>query len=214
MIIEYLGHSSFYLKDGEHTWLTDPYGPGMGFEPPNRGAEVVTVSHAHPDHNYIEGVPGKVRVLDHAGSFPGFEGDIQGVLSSHGGGKTIPNLIFSGTIGGIKFTHLGDLGEMLKSAQLSSLMPLDVLMIPVGGGFTIGPKEAYAMVYVLKPKVVIPMHFLTARMDRSKVPLKPAEEFAELFPKEKVEYRRDGRLELKPEDLGKLPQVQVMTGIF
>jgi len=214
LIVEYLGHSSFYLKDGDTTLLTDPYGPGMGYQLPNRKAEMVTVSHQHPDHNCIEGVPGKTRVFTQAGKFGYMGVEITGILSAHGGGEPVLNLIYCWQMGGIKFAHLGDLGDILNQEQLSAMLPVDVLMVPVGGGYTLGPREAFRLIGEIKPQVVIPMHYLTARMDRNLVPLKPVQDFMELFDKAQVSQRRDGRLELNPQDLGKIPQLQVMTSIF
>lgn len=167
MKIQYFGHSAFRLI-GEfgYSILTDPYrGKLVGFDMPEVKADVVTISHTqHSDHNFAEGVSGEPAVVDVVGnacaddiaisSFKTFHDDKQGSLRGE-------NLVFCFLIDGIKVAHLGDLGEYTKDTS-EKLLDTDVLLIPVGGKYTIDYKTAKQYIDEIAPKIVIPMHYKTA----------------------------------------------------
>lgn len=149
------------------TLITDPFDPSVGFPFPTVSADIVTVSHAHPDHAnvtkvqgtsrrpnpFIISAPGEYEIMGiSVRSIPCFHDDQQGKLR----GK---NLIMVITIDGVHLVHLGDLGHSLSQSQIEDIGPVDVLMVPVGGFFTIGPQAAASVVENIDPSIVIPMHF-------------------------------------------------------
>lgn len=171
MKIKWLGHASFLItSDSGVRVVTDPYsrGGGIDYGPIQEAAEIVTVSHKHQDHNNVGAVKGKPAVVDAPGvrTIKGIE--FTGVSSYHDGAKGAqrgPNIIFCFTVDGIRVCHLGDLGHDLDAAKVKEIGDVDVLLIPVGGFYTIDCGQACGVCDVLKPKVVIPMHVKTAKCD-------------------------------------------------
>lgn len=161
MQLEYLGHSSFrLLSDGGTTIVTDPY-RDVGFDFPRTVADAVTVSHSHFDHSFFEGVEAPVR-LNRAGSFTVKDVRITATESFHDdahGRKRGENFIFRFEADGVSVCHLGDLGEPFGEGSLKKIPRSDVLLIPVGGNYTIDAAEAEKYVRALLPKVAIPMHY-------------------------------------------------------
>lgn len=156
--ITWLGWSCFRLKGKEVIVLTDPYeGLRKVLE-----ADIVTISHGHPGHNYPAAVKGEAKLLRGPGEYEIRGVFIYGLQAFHDGvrgrarGK---NTIFLIELDGIKACHLGDLGHMLSAEQAGELSDTDVLLVPVGGGTTISPAEAAELVNLIDPKLVIPMHF-------------------------------------------------------
>lgn len=165
--IEYFGHSSFGISDSEGMKIvTDPYDPIMGYTLPSVSTQILTVSHNHFDHNYLlyENLLYKQLYFSTTGSFE-YEGiKIEGIPSWHDneqGALRGPNTIYTYEINNIKVCHLGDLGLQLSKEQLKSIGKVDVLMIPVGGNFTIDSAEAAQVINSINPKVIIPMHYST-----------------------------------------------------
>jgi len=170
MKISWIGHSCFLLETEKGTKIiTDPYEPGgyggvVGYSAIDVSADLITVSHQHSDHNCVRGLDNS-QVVDRQGkvSFPGVE--IEGILSYHDkelGAARGENIIFVILTEGLKIVHLGDLGT--EEIALDKLQDVDVLLIPVGGTFTLSAKEATALVDKIKPKVTIPMHFKTPKL--------------------------------------------------
>lgn len=162
MQITYLGHSSFLLVSGGGTSVvTDPYGD-IGLRFPHVKADGVTVSHNHFDHCNISAVDGDPKVFDKAGNFSLGDIRLTSIERYHDnscGSQRGNNLIFSFEIDGIRVCHMGDLGEQCTESVCSKLSPVDVLLIPIGGNYTIDAQEAKKYVEALKPKIVIPMHY-------------------------------------------------------
>ena len=148
--------------------MTDPYGESIPYRPPDYTADVITVSHDHFDHNAVERVKGSPTVIRGEGTHSASGVHFQGIASFHdesGGAKRGTNTIFAFEMEGLKMAHLGDLGEALSDEQMAALAEVEVLFVPVGGHFTIGPDEAAALVKKLPNlKVIIPMHFKTDRL--------------------------------------------------
>lgn len=162
MKIRYIGHSCFLLTDSAGTAIvTDPYGD-IGLDFPVLRADAVTVSHSHYDHCNIGAVGGSPAVFERAGKYL-FRGiGIEAVESFHddvGGRKRGKNLIFSFVMDGTRVCHLGDLGEKLSADLLGRIGRPDVLLLPVGGNYTIDGAEAAEIVKRVSPAVAIPMHF-------------------------------------------------------
>ncbi|MGI6695645.1 MAG: MBL fold metallo-hydrolase [Christensenellales bacterium] len=164
MIITYNGHAEFLLETAQgQRILFDPYDHQAGYPIKRVKADLVCISHHHFDHNYLDKVEGNPVVVDTEGvhqplpgvkveSFPAFHDDAQG--EKRGG-----ILCHRVEADGLSVLHLGDLGEMPGEALKKSLFMPDILMIPVGGFFTIDAAQAKEIIGLLQPRVVIPMHY-------------------------------------------------------
>lgn len=204
MIIEYLGHSCFKLTESTGTSIVcDPYSESItGYKMPAVSADAVTVSHHHEDHDYIKNVGGKPMILDGEKSCDLDGVEINSVKSFHDacrGKKRGENLIFKFRMDGIDLCHLGDLGEQCSSDLIETLLPVNVLFIPVGGTYTIDAEMAKEYVDRIMPDIVIPMHYRTkdCKLDIDKV-----DEFLKLFDEYDVEEAGGNSIELSRTDLG------------
>ncbi|MBE7084916.1 MAG: MBL fold metallo-hydrolase [Clostridiales bacterium] len=163
MNIEYLGHSCFRITTASGTTiLTDPY-TKVGYELPNNlTADIVTISHGHFDHNYIDGVKGAKAVVSTAGKRQLGDIFIDGFVCNHdekGGALRGKNIVFTISVDGYKICHLGDIGETCTTEILEKIGKVDVLMLPIGGTYTIDGKQAKEYVDNIAPKLTIPMHY-------------------------------------------------------
>lgn len=171
MDITYLGHSSFKLRGKMGTVVTDPFASSVGFEFPKVSADIVTVSHHHADHDFINGVSGTVRrpqpfVIDAPGEYELLDISVFAYPSFHdheSGKSRGNNLMIVIHIDGISVVHLGDLGHELSDRQLEQVGIADVLLIPVGGEVTIAPKQANDIIKAVEPYIVVPMHYKTSK---------------------------------------------------
>ncbi len=169
MKIKYLGHACFVISSDDGTRIiTDPYkiSDSLTYSEIKESADVVTVSHDHFDHNNASAVRGSPKVVKEAGTADIKGIAIKGVPSHHddaGGGKRGNNIMFRLEVDGIRVCHLGDLGHRLKDQQAAELGKVDILLIPVGGFYTIDAKVAGEVCNQIKPKVIIPMHFKTEK---------------------------------------------------
>lgn len=169
MTITYHGHSTFKLKGKRGTVITDPYGDSVGFALARTSADIVTVSHHHPDHDAVEKVTGTARrerpfIIDEPGEYEVGRISVFGTPSFHDasqGTERGSNTIFTILLDNVRVCHLGDLGHELTSDQLESIGDIDVLLCPVGGHFTLGPELAVKTIRALEPGIVIPMHYRT-----------------------------------------------------
>lgn len=193
MKIKYLGHSSFLLTESTGTSIVcDPYGEGVGFKMPQVSADAVTISHHHFDHDNVKAVSGNPVVLDKEQGYglPGV--DIKAVKSFHDGAKGKlrgENVIFKFRMDGLDVCHLGDLGEECSAELIETILPVNILLIPVGGNYTIDAAQAKEYVDRIMPDVVIPMHF---RTKDCKIDIDKVEEFLSLFEDENVEIEEVG----------------------
>lgn len=164
MEITSLGHSSFKIRGKSVTIVTDPFDSvmvGMPF-PKHTSADIITVSHAHPDHNAANAVEGSPFVVSGPGEYEVKDVGITGFSSFHddsGGTQRGKNTIYRIIIDGVSLVHLGDLGHALREDLVEQLDGIDVLFVPVGGVYTINPQQAHAVVTELDPTIVIPMHY-------------------------------------------------------
>ena len=163
MIITWIGHSCFKIQDkigpDGITVVTDPFDKTVGLKVPNFEADIVTVSHDHYDHNNAKSLRGEPFVIDGAGEYDVKGVLVHGVSSQHGGEKKEENIIYRFEVDGISISHLGDLGHVLDNKQLEVVVGTDILMIPVGGKYTIDAKKAVEVVSQIEPRIVIPMHY-------------------------------------------------------
>ncbi|MFZ5366265.1 MAG: MBL fold metallo-hydrolase [Patescibacteria group bacterium] len=163
MEISYLGHSSFKIRGKTTTLVTDPYSSEMtGLKFPKVEADILTISHEHEDHNKKELVLGSPFVISGPGEYEVKNVSIFGISSFHDskeGSERGQNTIYLIEIDGIRICHLGDLGHKLSDLALQELNGVDILFVPVGGIFTLGPRQGAEVISQLEPKIVIPMHY-------------------------------------------------------
>lgn len=163
MEIKYLGHSSFFIKAYKTRIVTDPFDPKMvGMKFPKTEADIVTVSHQHQDHNYLDGITGEPLVIDIPGEFEKMQVRIFGYKSYHDskkGEERGENILFKIKAEGIDLLHCGDLGVIPDDNFIDQLGTVDIMMVPVGGFYTITSKEAAELVKKVEPSIIIPMHY-------------------------------------------------------
>ncbi len=163
MEIKYLGHSSFLIKTKTAKIVTDPYDQEMvGIKFPKTEADIVTVSHHHLDHDRANLVMGAPLIIDMPGEFEKMSVRIFGFQSFHdktGGSERGENILYKFESEGISVLHCGDLGVIPEESFLELIGEVDILMVPVGGFYTIDSEEAVQLVKKVEPSVVIPMHY-------------------------------------------------------
>ncbi|MBU0898159.1 MAG: MBL fold metallo-hydrolase [Patescibacteria group bacterium] len=166
MYITYIGHSCFKIQDKAGsdgvTIITDPFDKTVGFKMPSGQADIVLVSHQHSDHNNTDAISGNPFIITNAGEYEIKDVSIEGVDTFHdnsSGKERGDNIAYKINIEGINIVHLGDLGHSLDSKQLEKLSGADILLIPVGGNYTIDAKKAVEVISQIEPRIVIPMHY-------------------------------------------------------
>ena len=178
MKIKWLGHASFMItSDSGIRIITDPYEPDerLKYGEIKESADVVTVSHEHGDHSNISAVRGNPEAVRGTAKVKGIE--FKGIPAYHDdaeGQQRGKNTIFCFEVNGVRVCHLGDLGHLLSDKQAAELGSVDILLIPVGGNYTIDAKVAGQICDRLKPKVIIPMHF---KNDKCTFPIAGVDEF-------------------------------------
>lgn len=188
MKLTWYGHSCFLLETAEGSLVFDPYAPGEvpGLRLPALRADKVICSHAHSDHNDSRAVTLSGR---------DFNGEIKSISSFHdgsGGRLRGENKITLVEAVGLRIAHLGDLGHLLNDRQLASLGRIDLLMIPVGGFYTIDARTAKELTDALNPAVTVPMHYRGAGFGFGEIA--PAEAYLRL--RNDVKYFDTNTLEL------------------
>lgn len=182
MEITYLGHSSFKIKTKTATVVTDPFDPKMtGLKFAGVEGDIVTLSHDHPDHNATDKVIGIKKIVEGPGEYEIMGVSMIGIPTFHdtnNGSDRGKNTIYIYEFEGLRLAHLGDLGHELSDDLVNELGDIDVLMIPVGGEYTIGPKEASQIVSKIEPFFVLPMHYaLPGMSDEIASKLTPVDTF-------------------------------------
>ena len=202
MKIQYLGHSCFKLTESTGTTIiADPH-KNIGYElPEDLTADAVTISHHHYDHDNASAVKGCKTIIDGEGFYelPGVE--ITGIKSYHDtqeGKLRGENTIFKFRMDGLDICHLGDLGEECSSELIELLLPVNILLIPVGGNYTIDAEQAKEYVDRIMPEVVIPMHYKTRNLT---IDVEKAQGFLDMFDDEDVDVCHKDVLEFSREDL-------------
>lgn len=185
MRLRFLGHSCFKIRTKSATLVCDPYASEVGFSLPPVKADIVTVSHDHPDHNYVEGVKADPFVITGPGEYEVKEVAIIGIPSFHDakeGEERGANTIYTVAAEDLVLCHLGDLGHALSTKTIEELGDIDVLFVPVGGIFTLDAAQASELVKQLEPRIVIPMHYRTKYHDQKKfAQVEPVETFLRLI---------------------------------
>ncbi len=163
MRITWHGHSCFKIVTKNTVIVTDPFSKDIGLKPIRCEADIVTVSHDHYDHNNTSSLRGSPFIINGPGEYE-FKGvAIRGINSFHdekeGKDRGLNTLFVMGSEG-IRICHLGDLGQKeLTNEQIELLGEIDILMIPVGGIYTIGSEKAIKIINQIEPRIVIPMHY-------------------------------------------------------
>ena len=165
MQLKWYGQSCFLMTSQAGTRvLMDPFGKGLGYKVPQVQADIVTTSHDHFDHNNIAAVKGNFFHIDTRGVYTHKDIGINGVLTCHDkvqGARRGSNVVFTFSVDGLYVCHCGDLGHVLTPEQVNGIGKVDVLLVPVGGSFTINAAEALEVRRQLNPTITIPMHYRT-----------------------------------------------------
>ena len=183
MKIKWYGHAAFLITSDQGVKIiTDPYEPGAFGGQLSYGkildqVDFVLTSHDHADHNYIKDLPGSPRIISGVAAKTIKGISIKGIATFHDpskGSERGTNTVFTLNVDGVQVCHLGDLGHVPGQKELAEIGPVDLLMTPVGGFYTIDAKEATQVADLIKPKVLIPMHFKT---EKCGFPIAPVEDF-------------------------------------
>jgi L-ascorbate metabolism protein UlaG (beta-lactamase superfamily) len=211
MQIKYLGHAAFAITSEKGVKIiTDPYttSPELTYGEIRTTADIVTVSHDHLDHCNVAAVGGNPQVIRQAGVSTAKGIKFKGIISYHddeGGRMRGGNIIFCFEVDRVKLCHLGDLGHRLDDKQKAEIGRVDILLIPVGGYYTIDAKTATEVCEQLKPGVIIPMHY---RTDKGLPAIAGVEDF--LRGKTKVKWLDTSQVEFKAGELPDAGQIIVL----
>lgn len=207
MDVTWHGQSCFRLRGRNATAVTDPFPPSLGIKLPKLEADVVTVSHAHPGHAHVEGIVTEdVFVVEGPGEYEVKGITVYGIRAFHDaleGAQDGSNTIYLLEVDDIRICHLGDLGHTLDDETVEAIgTPVDVLLVPVGGGKALAAAKAAEVVRTIEPRWVVPMHY---RIPGLKLELEGVETFlkemgvTEAVPQPKlvVQYSGSGDSETK-----------------
>ncbi len=217
MLIRYQGHSQFLLEDkyGQRI-VTDPYDASTGYPVKTVRADAVTVSHGHGDHSFVEKVTGDAVVIREAGvhsplpgvritAFPCFHDGEQG--KKRGG-----NLMMLIEMDGLRILHCGDLGHLPGAETVESIGRTDILLLPVGGFYTIDAREAVRTAELFAPGVIIPMHYRTKY--NASWPIDDAGPFLRMCGERGLKAEEADVLRVTEEDLSQQPRLALMRMCF
>jgi len=175
--VTWFGQSFCYIRTPDGLRIAmDPFCQGLGYDLPNVEADVVTVSHDHSDHNNVEAIKGNPIIIKELKENKIKNTIFKGVFSYHdkNEGKLRGNNIIWVIMDKLNIVHTGDLGANLNEEQLDEIGKVDILLLTVGGIFTIGPEEASRLMWQTRAKITIPVHYLAPG---EQVPLAPVYEF-------------------------------------
>ncbi len=169
MKLRFNGHACFTLElNNGFTFVTDPFDASVGYACPTDHADAVTISHTHHDHNDPSSLTGPKQLLSTEGVWTLGGARVEAISSFHDnakGAKRGTNLLFKFQADGETVVHLGDLGHMPDARQLAFLSGASLMLIPIGGFYTIDTEQALAIIREAEPKAVVPMHYKTSCID-------------------------------------------------
>lgn len=211
MDIKYLGHSSFQIKTKTATVVTDPFDAKIGLKFPKVEADIVTVSHQHDDHNKSEQVGGDRLIVDWPGEYEKQGVRVTGFRAFHDKSKGADRgevTMFKIEADGLSILHVGDLGHTLTEEFTAQIGAVDILMVPVGGFYTVDAGEASEVAKKLEAGIVIPMHYNNEKLDQKVFgQLTPIDDFLK---KIGVPSETLPKLSVKKEDIGENMRVVVL----
>ena len=200
MVITWYGQACFRLQSGQTTVAIDPFEKKLGLTPPKFEAQIALVTHEHFDHNNTKDIKGDPLVIDGPGEYETSGVRVRGVFSYHDnteGKERGTNTMYAIKMEDIRVVHLGDLGQnRLTEEQLDTLGEVDILMVPVGGTYTLDAKQATEITNQIEPKIVIPMHY---KVKDLKVKLDPVDNF--LKEVGKTDLKKLDKFTIKQKDL-------------
>ena len=173
MDIIWYGLSCFRMSErGLATVVTDPYAPGAGMPQLKLKADIVTVSHDAPGHNYLKAVKGERRAINGPGEYELGGVFITGITM--GGVKkngSQSNTLYVFDFEGVTIVHLGDLARVPSQAEIEDLGAVDIALVPVGGGGALGAADAAEVISLIEPSIVIPMHYKAGQSELKLAPV-------------------------------------------
>jgi L-ascorbate metabolism protein UlaG (beta-lactamase superfamily) len=214
MKIAWYGHAAFRIITGKGVRIViDPYEPqafdgALSYGRIADEADIVLTSHDHADHNYVKDIRGKYERIGAEGAYEVKGVKVKAYPTFHdpsGGTERGNNLIFVIEADGLKVAHVGDLGHILDTEAVAQVGAVDVLLLPVGGFYTIDAKEAEKVMEAMKPSITIPMHFKT---EKCAFPIAPVEEFTK--GKKNVTTLGASELEVAKHTLPASPEIIVL----
>lgn len=213
MKIKWYGHSAFMLAIDGLRIIIDPYKSGafdgaVGYLPITDRADMVLVSHNHDDHNDTSTIEGSFSIVSTEGFYELKGIRIRAIPVYHDASKGKErgkNLVFVIEAEGMKIVHVGDLGHVLDEDAARRIGSADVLMLPVGGTFTINAEEAMGVIDAIRPLITVPMHYQTAKIA---LPLGPVEEFTR--GKSNVRKVNNSEISLTVQSLPREPEIIVL----
>jgi L-ascorbate metabolism protein UlaG (beta-lactamase superfamily) len=209
--IKWLGHASFLITASNNLKIvTDPYntGNGINYRPISETADIVTISHGHRDHSNYAVVKGSPVILREQGQHIVKGIEIKAVQVYHDqtlGSQRGNVLIFCFKVDGLVVCHTGDLGHTLSPREIEEVGPVDVLMLPIGGYYTIDAQQADVVAQSLKPRIVLPMHYKT---DKTEYPIAGAQPF--LKDRHNVQQLDDSEFEITRASLPSVIETMVL----
>ncbi|MDY5219776.1 MAG: MBL fold metallo-hydrolase [Eubacteriales bacterium] len=207
MKLKYYGHACFSLSyEGGPTLVIDPFDETVTYPPCDEICDAALLSHDHFDHNHVQTLRGDFVTIRSAGAY-----DVQGVRitavdSFHdkkGGALRGKNLILRIEGGGLTIVHLGDLGHMPDEKQLEAMSGADIMLVPIGGTYTIDTPEAEEVIRLARPKHAVAMHYRTPDYDFNT-------STCEAFERDMRAVRMPREIEITPENLVSLPEFLLM----
>lgn len=212
MVIDWYGHSCFIVTTENGTKiLFDPYDDSVGYQTQKLEADIVAVSHAHHDHNDLSRINGKYELVNTEGLHNFEDVNIESIKTWHDkseGRLRGENIVSILSADGLTLCHMGDMGCMPSEDLYKKLKGIDILMIPVGGNYTIDALEALKICERVSPNIIIPMHFKT---EFTSMKIAPVEDFLEAAAKEyDVSHPGKCRIEIDKANLKKRTRIVVM----
>ena len=212
MLLMHIGHSEFLIETESGVRIvTDPYDAGCGYPVKPVTADLALVSHHHHDHDAVENLKGNPRIIDREGIHtPEQDVRVTAVKAWHddaGGSKRGETLLFLIETEGLRLVHMGDIGDRLTAEQAETLINPDILMIPVGGYYTIDAAQAKETAEQLRARIILPMHYKTGF--NADWPISGPEEFLSRYAPEDI-CRGAEALRVTREDLECHPRVVLL----
>lgn len=212
MLIRHIAHSEFLLTlENGLKIVTDPYDSKCGYPEKRIAADAVLVSHHHHDHDAVNMIDGHPQIIDYTGTHTlAPDVTVTAIRAPHddtGGFERGFTLLFLIEAERLRIVHMGDIGCDLQPEYVSALAPADIIMIPVGGYYTIDARRAKAISEVLSAKIIVPMHYRTEL--NSDWPIAKVDEFLSLFPQDNIESKAEV-LRVTADDLEMQPRIAVI----